>query len=56
MNALLHKNPALILVDIQKGFDDIDYWGGQRNNSKAEQNASKLLKLWMMHSLSGQKI
>lgn len=38
--------PALILVDIQKGFDNVDYWGGQRNNPFAEQNASKLLVVW----------
>ena len=43
--------PALILVDIQKGFDNIEYWGGQRNNPLAEQNASELLKLWRKHHL-----
>jgi nicotinamidase-related amidase len=43
--------PALILVDIQKGFDNIDYWGGQRNNPNAEENASELLKIWRKHSL-----
>ena len=26
--------PALILFDIQKGFENIEYWGGQRNNPK----------------------
>jgi hypothetical protein len=35
-------NPALLLIDIQKGFDDIEYWGGQRNNMDAEQKASKI--------------
>jgi nicotinamidase-related amidase len=38
--------PALILVDIQKGFDNIEYWGGQRNNPDAEKNSSDLLRLW----------
>jgi nicotinamidase-related amidase len=43
--------PALILIDIQKGFDDIEYWGGQRNNLNAEENASELLKLWRENNL-----
>lgn len=38
--------PALVLVDIQKGFDDIAYWGGQRNNHQAEEQAAGLLQLW----------
>src|SRR5690348_4799068 len=38
--------PALILVDIQKGFDNIEYWGSQRNNLNAEENAGTLLRLW----------
>jgi nicotinamidase-related amidase len=38
--------PALILIDIQKGFDNIEYWGGQRNNPDAEENAGELLRLW----------
>jgi nicotinamidase-related amidase len=48
---MLNKNkPALILIDIQKGFDDIEYWGWQRNNLEAEENASKLLKIWRENS------
>jgi nicotinamidase-related amidase len=43
--------PALLLVDIQKGFDNIEYWGGQRNNPEAEENAGELLRLWRKHSL-----
>jgi len=51
MSILLHENPALILIDLQKGFDDVDFWGGQRNNPEAEENASSLLNLWRKHSL-----
>ena len=43
--------PALILIDIQNGFDNIEYWGGQRNNLNAEENASELLKLWRENNL-----
>jgi nicotinamidase-related amidase len=42
---------ALILVDIQKGFDDLDHWGGQRNNLNAEENAAVLLALWRKNKL-----
>lgn len=44
-------NPALLLIDIQKGFDDIAYWGGQRNNPDAENKAAELLKLWRNNDL-----
>ncbi len=44
-------SPALILIDIQKGFDDIEYWGGHRNNPDAEANASKLLSYWRENRL-----
>lgn len=43
--------PALVLVDIQKGFEDIGYWGGQRNNLDAEKNAGELLRAWRMARL-----
>jgi nicotinamidase-related amidase len=43
--------PALILIDIQKAFDNIEYWGGQRNNLDAENNAGELLELWRKNQL-----
>jgi nicotinamidase-related amidase len=51
MNISRTDHPALLLVDIQKGFDDIGYWGGQRNNPDAEEKASALLKLWRSYHL-----
>lgn len=45
-NNLLPALPALILIDIQKGFDQLDYFGGARNNPEAEQQAAVLLKYW----------
>lgn len=43
--------PALLLIDIQKGFDDIEYWGGERNNPDAEEKAKELLTLWRENNL-----
>ena len=44
-------SPALLLIDLQKGFDNLEYWGGQRNNPEAEINACKLLAFWRLKSL-----
>ena len=46
MSLTRSDRPALILVDIQKGFENIDYWGGQRNNPGAELKAGELLYFW----------
>lgn len=51
MNIKKIDHPALILIDIQKGFEDIEYWGGQRNNQEAEINAAKLLNIWRKYDL-----
>jgi nicotinamidase-related amidase len=51
MNISKLDNPALILIDIQKAFDNAAYWGGQRNNPNAENNAGELLKLWRKNKL-----
>lgn len=41
---LRDKNPALILIDIQKGFLDENYWGGNRNNKNAEKISGDILQ------------
>ncbi|MEJ8549652.1 cysteine hydrolase family protein [Bacillus velezensis] len=41
---MAEKKKALIIVDVQKAFDDKKW--GERNNVKAEENISKILKLW----------
>jgi hypothetical protein len=43
---LREKKPALILIDIQKGFLDEDYWGGNRNNKNAEEISGTILNKW----------
>ncbi|MCA6079125.1 cysteine hydrolase family protein [Fulvivirga sedimenti] len=41
------SNPAaLLLVDVQVGLDELDYYGGHRNNPDAEANMAKLLSYW----------
>ncbi|MFE8703881.1 cysteine hydrolase family protein [Cytobacillus sp. FJAT-54145] len=41
---MLGNPPALLVLDVQKGFDD-PYWG-KRNNLQAEDNILKLLTEW----------
>jgi len=51
MSVTKSERPALILIDIQKGFQNVEYWGGQRNNPDAELQASELLKTWRANNL-----
>lgn len=51
MSIIQSDRPALILIDIQIGFEDIEYWGGERNNPNAELRASELLEIWRENGL-----
>lgn len=48
---IIKDKPALILIDIQQGFEQAELWGGKRNNANAEENAAKLLALWRQNKL-----
>lgn len=48
---LHQKNPALILIDLQKGWEHLDHWGGNRNNPDAERVALELLEEWRKRKL-----
>lgn len=45
MNQNDHK-PALLIIDVQKGFDIEDHWGGNRNNKDAEVKIVQILEKW----------
>ena len=38
--------PALLCVDIQKGLDELEYYGGNRNNPQAEANIQSIISHW----------
>jgi len=44
MNHKMTSNTALIVIDMQQGFDDPKW--GQRNNPNAERNISSLISIW----------
>jgi nicotinamidase-related amidase len=39
------NSTALIVVDVQKGFDDEEFWG-PRNNPECEDNVERLIAAW----------
>lgn len=45
------QNCALLLIDLQKGFSNTEYWGGGRNNPQAEENATRILNKWRENNL-----
>ena len=47
----IDKNPALLLIDIQKAFLDEDYPGLKRNNLNAEFVCGEILNKWRILNL-----
>ncbi len=39
------SNAVLLIIDVQKGFDDTSHWG-KRNNPQAEDNIARILGMW----------
>ncbi|ATL29542.1 cysteine hydrolase family protein [Streptomyces formicae] len=39
------ENAALVVVDVQKGFDEEEFWG-PRNNPGADDNIASLIDVW----------
>lgn len=42
----IENNAALIIVDVQQGLDEQEYYGGNRNNPEAEAHMAGLLDAW----------
>ncbi|MEO0572937.1 MAG: cysteine hydrolase family protein [Bacteroidota bacterium] len=45
---MIDEKQALLLIDVQKGLDDWDFYGGKRNNPNAEKNMAKILSRWRL--------
>ncbi|WP_328480444.1 cysteine hydrolase [Streptomyces sp. NBC_00377] len=41
----IEENAALVVVDVQKGFEELDFWGA-RNNPGADDNIAALIDVW----------
>ncbi len=41
----LHEPAALIVIDFQRAFDDVNHWG-RRNNPDCESNVAALVAGW----------
>ncbi|MFF3208759.1 cysteine hydrolase family protein [Streptomyces sp. NPDC002962] len=39
------ENAALVVIDVQKGFEELDFWGA-RNNPGADDNIAALIDVW----------
>ncbi|KQX80843.1 cysteine hydrolase family protein [Streptomyces sp. Root1310] len=39
------ENAALVVIDVQKGFEELDFWG-TRNNPGADDNIAALIDVW----------
>ncbi|MGC3002464.1 cysteine hydrolase family protein [Streptomyces sp. G35A] len=39
------ENAALVVVDVQRGFEDLGFWGA-RNNPGADDNIASLIDVW----------
>jgi nicotinamidase-related amidase len=48
------QDSVLLMIDVQRGVDDLQYWGGEngrRNNPAAEANLKSLLTAWRAKDL-----
>ncbi|GAA3497508.1 hypothetical protein GCM10019016_046110 [Streptomyces prasinosporus] len=43
--AKIADNAALVVIDVQKGFEDLGFWG-PRNNPGADDNIASLIDVW----------
>ncbi|MFI6085292.1 cysteine hydrolase family protein [Streptomyces sp. NPDC051217] len=39
------ENAALVVIDVQQGFEEVEYWGA-RNNPEADENIAALIDVW----------